>query len=400
MGPLVLAAGLVALGAATARIARGAEPDAFQKHMGAGVEALRKGAPADAEPEFRAALAEAEQTKQRARQTAALSLLAHSLEAQRKYGDAEAALGRALEAAEADLGANHPDVVTLLGRMGALYRLEKKYDDAAATFERARLTVTRLYGPASTRVAYFLYEQALTRHQQKQNNMADLLARRAMKIYEDSGRSRGQPEMGMVLSLLGTIADDLGRLDEAETFHAQALQVAEAVFGPESFNTAASLNNLANAYRKTAQYAKANPLYERALGILEKVAGADSPRLMLALGNLAANRIGEGRFDEADALLKRLLAIWNKSGAADADDPTEVLGECIKAYRYVKKDAPADALQAEVERIRRQAASRPAAAPPAPAPPPEPAPKAPPEPAPKGPPEPAPRPPAGPPPSP
>jgi tetratricopeptide (TPR) repeat protein len=342
--------------------------------MAAGVEALRKGAPAEAEQAFRSALAAAEQTKQRPRQAAALSWLGQALEVRRQYADAEAALVRTLRLSEPDLGANHPDIVALLGRLGALCRAQKKYDEAAAYFDRARQTVTRLYGPASTRVAQFLYELALTRQQQGQQNTADLLARRALKIYEDAGGGRRRPELGMVLSLLGTIADELGRHDEAEAFHTRALAIAEAAFGPESFNTAASLNNLANAYRKRGEFAKAEPAYERALAILEKVAGPESPRLMLALGNLAANRIGQGRADEAEALLKRLLAIWDKSPDADPEDAADALEECIKVYEYLKKDDRAGALKREVERVRQEGAARAAAPAPAPTPTPTPAP--------------------------
>ena len=111
---------------------------------------------------------------------------------------------------------------------------------SAAWFGRARQTVARIYGPESGRTAWYLYREAVVRHEMGQDNAADVLARQALKVYEAAGPA-AQRDAGRVASLLGSIALKLGRTEEAQRFAKQPLDVAEKAFGPNSFNTAASL---------------------------------------------------------------------------------------------------------------------------------------------------------------
>ena len=53
----------------------------------------------------------------------------------------------------------------------------------------------------------------------------------------------------------------------------RALKVDEKKLGADHLDTAKDLIVLANLYRDTAQYAKAEPLYQRALKIREKSLG-------------------------------------------------------------------------------------------------------------------------------
>ena len=76
---------------------------------------------------------------------------------------------------------------------------------------------------------------------------------------------------------------------------------------------AASLNNLAEIYRKQGKYAQAEPLYKRSLAIMEKALGPEHPSVATSLNNLALLYQAQGKYAEAEPLYKRALAIVEKA---------------------------------------------------------------------------------------
>ena len=89
----------------------------------------------------------------------------------------------------------------------------------------------------------------------------------------------------------------------------QAVQVAEATFGPEHPNVAGSLNNLALLYKAQGKYPEAEPLYRRALGIREKALGPVHPDVATVMENLAVLLRKTGRVAEAEKMAARAEAI-------------------------------------------------------------------------------------------
>ena len=77
------------------------------------------------------------------------------------------------------------------------------------------------------------------------------------------------------------------------------MAIREKALGPEHPDTAISLNNLAELYGTTGDYAKAEPLYRRALGIWEKALGPEHPYTARNLENLAFLKIDLGKVDGA-----------------------------------------------------------------------------------------------------
>ena len=74
---------------------------------------------------------------------------------------------------------------------------------------------------------------------------------------------------------------------EAEPLAKQSLEQSIKKNGPDSPETATSLNNLAVLYDNQGKYDLAEPLYKRALAIREKALGPDHPGTARSLNNLA-----------------------------------------------------------------------------------------------------------------
>ena len=102
----------------------------------------------------------------------------------------------------------------------------------------------------------------------------------------------------------------------------RALSTAEKQFGPNSPETALSLNNLAMLYKKKKNYADAESLYKRSLAISEKIVGKESPDLAVPLNNLALLYAEMGKWESSDRYSQRALAILEKTYGKD--HPTTV----------------------------------------------------------------------------
>src|ERR1700730_11038133 len=92
----------------------------------------------------------------------------------------------------------------------------------------------------------------------------------------------------------------------------QVLAYKESVLGPENPDTAKSLNDLAELYHQTHDYAKAEPLFQRALKIREKVFDPDDAYTAFSLNNLAKLHQDMGDYVTAAPLFHRTLAIYEK----------------------------------------------------------------------------------------
>ena len=103
-----------------------------------------------------------------------------------------------------------------------------------------------------------------------------------------------------------------GKYDDAIVVGKEALQIAEATFGPEHYNVSTSLNELALLFRYQGRYAEAEPLFKHSLAIVERVFGPDDRDVATIVGNLAGLYQQEGRYPEAEPLYKRSLTINEK----------------------------------------------------------------------------------------
>ncbi len=98
----------------------------------------------------------------------------------------------------------------------------------------------------------------------------------------------------------------------------RGLEIDEEAFGPEHFEVATDLNNLAELYRTQGKYTEAEPLYQPALAIYEQELGATHPDTARILNNLALLYDDQERYREAEPLYQRALMICERTlGLAD-----------------------------------------------------------------------------------
>ena len=96
-----------------------------------------------------------------------------------------------------------------------------------------------------------------------------------------------------------------GKYAEALPIAAEALQVAQASFGPGDSRVAITFNNLAEIYEELGRFAEAEPMFQSAIRINEVALGPDHPDLASELGNLATLYVDIGRYSDAEPLYLR-----------------------------------------------------------------------------------------------
>ena len=130
------------------------------------------------------------------------------------------------------------------------------------------------------------------------------LANEVLSLRE-AALDAGHADVGVALSNLAALYQQVGRYEQALPLIQRALAIAEKVQGPEHPNTGTRLNNLALLYKDMGRYEQALPLLERALAISEKVEGPDHLSTGGSLNNLAMLYQDMGRYEQALPLYLR-----------------------------------------------------------------------------------------------
>ena len=108
-----------------------------------------------------------------------------------------------------------------------------------------------------------------------------------------------------------------GEYVEARGQYERALEIREAILGPDHPEVAAVLVNLGDTHWRRGEYAEAIELFTRALAISEAAFGSEHPELMSNLNGLGLVRRRMGAFAEARVLHTRALQIGERALGRD-----------------------------------------------------------------------------------
>jgi tetratricopeptide (TPR) repeat protein len=225
--------------------------------------------------------------------------------------------------------------------LASVYRLQDRFDESQALYERSLRIQERILGPDHPVLAGTLNNLANLLQLRGERDGVLALFTRALEILE---RSLGpdHPHVALLLGNLGAARYQAGDYDEALAIDHRALKIQEATLGREHPEIAAVLGNIATIHIERRDHAAALPLLTRALAIQEKVLGPEHPRVGDLLLALAADHRGFGNLDEALVHDQRALTIFEKAwGPEHLDDAHALLGLGIT---HLERGDPARAL--------------------------------------------------------
>ncbi len=253
-----------------------------------------------------------------------------------KYGDAIPFAERSFELTRHQKGEDHPDTITRIGWLAALYKAQGRYGEAEPLYKRALEASERVLGREHPDTLTSVNNLAALYEAQGRYGEAEPLYKRALE-----GRERvlgkEHPDTLTSVSNLGSLYQAQGRYSEAEPFLKRTLAVRERVLGPEHPDTLTSVNNLGGLYGDEGRYSEAEPLYKRVLAAQERVLGPEHPDTLVSVISLAALYQAQGRYGEAEPLYKRALAAYERVlGPEHPDTVTSV--DRLAALYYSQRE--------------------------------------------------------------
>jgi tetratricopeptide (TPR) repeat protein len=289
---------------------------------------------------------------------AALGLLDFNLG---RYEAAETQYLQAL-AVDATRGDSSPEAVErrsdIRGNLG-ITRVDMNKLEEAESDLQAELSARReRLGPDDPRTANILNSLALLRHKQGRLDEAEEYYRQALDVTEAAaarGGAGGKSAEELTVDA-ARIGGNLGglllgqlRLDEAEPLLVRALEVVRAQLGAEHPVALTALNNLAGLRARQQRFEDAATLMQEAYTLRARRLPEDHPALLATRANLATLRFYEHKYDEAIELIEQVLAV-----RLQRDPPYEpdllIMVSNLGSFVHERGDGP-EGVRAVVERL-------------------------------------------------
>jgi tetratricopeptide (TPR) repeat protein len=247
------------------------------------------------------------------------------------FADARAQLETALALREKTLGPDHPDALTSVHDLAALYLATGDYPAARPLLQRTVAGFEKARGPDHAHILAVVLELGLLYKRMGDHAAALPLYRWAAAGFE---RSVG-PEHPSTLTAVNNLAllhQAMGDHSAAQPLLERALAGREKTLGPDHPDTLLSVNNLAFLHQSAGDYPAALPLIRRALVGREKVLGPDHPDTLLSTSNLAFVSQAMGDVAAAETLYRRALA--GREKVLGPDHPSTLLSTSNLARLY------------------------------------------------------------------
>lgn len=140
-------------------------------------------------------------------------------------------------------------------------------------------------------------------------NLKDAAAHMNGAVIEAEAIGENSPQLAYSLSGLGKIYREQGKLDEAESLYARAIDISESTLGREHRLTIEILNNAAWLQFELGRTQLAGKQFLEILSLAEGSLGAEDWFLAIILSNLGSVTLEQGRFEEAERFMMRASSI-------------------------------------------------------------------------------------------
>ena len=240
---------------------------------------------------------------------------------------------RALALGTSAFGANDVRLADTLAALGGLAIDKENFKEATGYFERALAALQAANAPPSE-VASAMDHLGDVYGLLGRFDDGERLLKQGLDLLDRSlGRgAEAAPNYDKMLSDLGNLYSDAGRLTEAEAVMRRSLAITRMRSGEAHPNVAAATGNLATVLEREARYAEAEKLYQQTLQAYERIYGPNHPTTAVGLNNLANAYSAQGRNEAAAGLRERVLAIYERAFGPDSPDVGRALNNLANSY--------------------------------------------------------------------
>jgi tetratricopeptide (TPR) repeat protein len=271
---------------------------------------------------------------------------------QSNYTEAEALLSQTLEAARPALGPQHPITLNSMTNLASVYRRQGKYAQAGALVSQALEIKRRTIGPESPSTLTSMSVLAEIYDEQGQYAQAEALINQALGIRRRVSGTE-HPDTLILMNNLANVYESQGKHAQAEALHSQTLDIRRRVLGPDHPYTLSSMSNLAVVYDAQGKYAEAEALLNQAIDIRRRVLGSEHSLTLLSMNNLALVYLEEGRYAQAETLGSQTLETQRRVLGGEHPETLTSMDSQASIYSAEHKYAQAEALFDKTLEIQR-----------------------------------------------
>jgi nephrocystin-3 len=232
------------------------------------------------------------------------------------YKGAEPLYRWALRGFEKALGAEHPHTLMSVNNLGNLLKGRGDYEGAEPLLRQALEAREKILGSEHADTLSSVQNLGALLHTRCDYEGAEPLLRRALAGVENA-RGADHPKTLEILNNLGLLLADKGDYAGAEELYRRARAGREKGLGPEHPDTLVSINNEGILLKDKGDYEGAEPLFRRALEAREKILGAEHADTLSSVQNLGALLHTRGDYNRAEILYRRALAGYEKALGAE-----------------------------------------------------------------------------------
>lgn len=205
--------------------------------------------------------------------------------------------------------ADQPDVKAgTLATLANVYMHLGLYAQAQELFDEVLATAHPSSGLARARAPALAYLAAQLAGWRGDYVAGDSLGAMVLAAYAEHGWEQ-DTLYANALSWRGIALGMLGRTEEAEAHHAEALALARKWEPGGGKHYSNLLNNIATYYANIDEHARAEPLLLEVIEIDRRIYGPGHPQLAIGYNNLASSIHYQGRRTEAEPYYREALAI-------------------------------------------------------------------------------------------
>jgi tetratricopeptide (TPR) repeat protein len=190
--------------------------------------------------------------------------------------------------------------------LGSILEMQGEFTQAQEWLDRGLELREKLFGPESLTVAdAHVFLGALYRHQGRWSEAAQAY-RSAIQPYQ---REHAAGKAASTLLALGRVLADQGRTKDAERVYRDGIAQLERLSGQRTPEVTVGLTGLANVMSARRRYAEAEELFRVALEIDCANFPPGDPRIAIDLSNFGALAVSRKHYSEAEEMLERSAAM-------------------------------------------------------------------------------------------
>jgi serine/threonine protein kinase/lipopolysaccharide biosynthesis regulator YciM len=259
-------------------------------------------------------------------------------------------LERAVKLRREQLGAEHPDTLHSVRRLGGLYWSQGRYKESAKLLEKALLISQRVLGIEHITTLGITQGLATAYIEIGRYDEAEQFYLKCIPIAQRMPGEKNEWSLHM-LAGLGITYECQGRYDEAERQFIELLRLREGFWDDENIHTLQYKGLLARVYRKQKRYIEAESLYLEILPIQRKVDGDEHWRTLRSMNGLAQVYTHLGKYNQAEKLFDEAMKSYESVYGREHGDTIRCMNGLAKLYTAQRRFKEAKSLLIEVLEI-------------------------------------------------